>query len=102
MAVLLRQAHDALTEVRLRAELSRLRGELLHEILCENLRKPGDVEDPLLRIERRQLSAKLRQCIHDARCHLAHPRVELREQTRGSAANDRDVGGLVRCHAVEE
>jgi hypothetical protein len=26
----------------------------------------------------------------------------LREQTRGSAANDRDVGGLVRRHAVEE
>ncbi len=102
MAVLLRQPHHTFTEMRLRAELPRLRGELPHEVLRENLRKPGDVEDPLLRIQRRELSAELRQRVHDARRHLAHPRVKLREQTRGSAANDRDVGGLVRRHAVEE
>ena len=39
MTVLLRQPDDALAEMRLRAELPRLHGQLIHEILREHLRE---------------------------------------------------------------
>ena len=57
-------------------ELPRLLGELPHEVLREHLREAGDVEDVLLGIQRRELSAELRQRVDDLRRRAAHAGVE--------------------------
>jgi len=61
LAVLLAAAQpdDFLGEVDRRLPLQALLGEGLHEVLGENLRKTGDVEDVFLRIERGQLATDL-------------------------------------------
>jgi hypothetical protein len=42
----------------------------LDEVLGQDLGVTGDVEDPLLRIERRELAAELGQRVDDARARL--------------------------------
>src|SRR5690348_11100807 len=65
----------------------------------------GHVEDPLLRIERRELAADLRERVDDARGRLAHAGPEGGAQAHGAGADDGDVAdvgvGLDRCHVRE-
>ena len=105
MPVLLIETDHAFTEVRLRAELRRLRRELIHEILRQDLRKSTDVEDVFLGIQCLELAAELRKRVDDARGRPAHSGIELGEQSRRAAADDRDVNQLVGDfgrHGLEE
>src|SRR5690349_21509358 len=79
MPVLFLEADHVLAEVDRLAELRLLFGELLHEILGEDLRKTGDVEDVFLGVQRRELSAELRQRVDDLRRRLAHAGIEQSE-----------------------
>ena len=74
--------------------LERLAAQHLDEVLREDLRMAGHVEDPLLRIQRRQLAADLRQRVDDPRGRLAHPGPERRRQPDRAGADDRDVADL--------
>jgi len=63
--ILLRESHDALSEMH---GLTKLRGLLRqrpHEILRQHLGISGDVEDELLRVQRGKLSTELGQGVHD-------------------------------------
>ena len=108
MPILLGEPDHPLSEKRPRAELARLRGELDHQVLRENLREATDVEDVLLGIQRFQLSAELGQRVDDARGGAAHAGVELGEQSRRPAADDGEVCDLVSYvrgvggHGLEE
>ena len=83
MSVLLLEPDDALTEVRLRAELPRLLGELTARGPSpEPSGSPPTSKMYFSGIERGELSAELRQRVDDARRRAAHPRVELGEQIR--------------------
>jgi hypothetical protein len=55
----------------------------------------GDVEDPLLRIQRRALPAELGQRVDHPRRGLAHPGPERDRQADRTRADDRDVADLV-------
>jgi hypothetical protein len=77
-------------------ELRRLLGETFDEVLGQNLRESGDVEDELLRVERGELSAQLGERVDDAAGRLAHPGVEHGEESGGSSADDRDVLDIVK------
>ena len=90
-----------MAQVHVATELRRLLGELPHEVLGQHLREAGHVEDVLLGIERRELSAQLRQRVDDPRRGAAHPRVELREDPRRPAADDREVLEVVGLHGRE-
>ena len=71
-----------------------LLAQLRDEVLGQHLRVAGDVEDPLLRIQRRQLAADLGQRVDDARGRLAHARPEGGAQAHGARADDRDVADV--------
>ena len=55
----------------------------------------GHVEDPLLRIQRRELAAELGQRVDDARGRLAHAGPERGGEAHRAGADDRDVADLV-------
>ena len=67
----------------------------LDEVLGQDLGVAGDVEDPLLRIERRELAAELGQRVDDARAGLAHAGPEGGRQAHRAGADDRDVADVV-------
>jgi hypothetical protein len=72
VAPLLAQPGDAAVEVRRLVPAPRLLGEVLHEVLRQHLREAGDVEDVLLRVERGELPAELRERVDDLRRGAAH------------------------------
>ena len=75
--------------------LERLPPVGLHEILGEDPGMPGHVEDPLLRVERGQLAADLRERLDDAGARLAHARPERRREPHRTGPDDGDVADLV-------
>ena len=78
-----------------------LAAQLLDEVLGEHLRVTGDVEDPLLRVQRRQLAADLRQRVDDPRRGLAHAGPERGREPDRARPDDGDVAdlaGLVPVH----
>src|SRR5207247_7428446 len=91
LAVLRRalQPSDLLAEVDRRLPLQPLLGHSLHEVLGEDLGEARDVEDVLLRVERRELAADLIEVVDQAARGPAHPGVEGTEQSR------RDARGLL-------
>ena len=99
VAVAFVEPDDLVAEVDGLPELPLLFDELLHEVLGEDLRKAGDVEDVLLGIERGQLAAGLGQRIDDLRRDAPHAGVEQAEESRGPGADDRDVADFVR-HSI--
>ena len=86
------EAGDDLVEPDLAAELQRLLGEPLDQVLGEHLGEARDVEDVLLGIERHELAAQRRQRVHQAAGCPAHAGIEGAEQPGRAAADDRDVG----------
>jgi hypothetical protein len=91
VAVPLLETHDGLVQVRFPLELEGLVGERTHEVLREYFRKPADVEDVFLGIQRRELTAERGQRIDDPGFDAAHAGIEKCKQAGGSAADDRDV-----------
>ena len=75
--------------------LDRLLAVQLDEVLGQDLGVAGNVEDPLLRIERRELAAELGQRVDDARAGLAHAGPEGRGQAHRPRADHRDVADVV-------
>ena len=80
-------------------KLSSLFGEDIYQILRQDLRVPRDVEDVFLRVQRSELTTKLRQGVDDSGRGAPHARIKRGKETGGSPANDRDVCDLVRRHA---
>ena len=74
--------------------LEALLAQLVHQVLGDDPREAGNVVDPLLRVERRELAAELRQRVDDPRAGLAHPGPERRDQADRSGADHRDVADL--------
>src|SRR5690242_7043590 len=72
-------------------EPARLHDQRSHEVFRQYLRYAGNVEDVLLGIQRRELSAGLRKRVDDLRRHLSHTGIKQSEKPRGPPANDRDV-----------
>ena len=95
MPVAFLETDDALTQVHRRPKPRRLFRQLADEVLGENLGKPRDVEDVFFRIERRELTAELRQRIDDLRRDAPHPGVERGEETRRPTTNDGDVAKIM-------
>ena len=93
-AVMFEGAHP-LVEERGMPELAGLLGERVHQILCQHLGVARDVEDVLLRIQRSQLPADLRQGVDDPGRRAPHAGIELCEQPGWTAADDRDVDRLM-------
>jgi hypothetical protein len=87
----LAQPGDRAVQVRGEAPPRLLLHQAPHEILRQHLRVAGDVEDVLLRVERRELAAELRQGVDDLRRRAAHAGVERGEQPGGAAADDGEV-----------
>src|SRR5438876_1812329 len=85
------EADDLLTEVHRSLPLQRLLRHAAHQVLGEDLRKSGNIEDVLLRIERRELAADLVERIDQATRGAAHPGVKGAEQSRRAGADDRDI-----------
>src|SRR5213078_142147 len=85
------EADDPLTEVYRSLPLQRLLRHAAHQVLGEDLGKSGDIEDVLLRIERRELAADLVERIDQATGGAAHPGVKGAEQSRRAGADDRDI-----------
>src|SRR3982751_5499142 len=77
-------------------ESARLLDQRSYQVLGQYLRDAGNVEDVLLRIQRRQLSAGLRKRVDDLRRHLSHTRVEQSEESGGPTADNRDVLELLK------
>ncbi len=75
--------------------LDRLDPEALDQVLGQDLRVAGDVEDPLLRIQGGQLAAQLGQRIDDPGVGLPHPGPEGGAETDRSGPDDGDVPDLV-------
>jgi len=71
--------------------LERLVPKHLDEILGEQLRVSGHVEDPFLRIQRRQLPAELGERVDDPRVGLAHPCPEGGAQPDRTGTDHSDV-----------
>jgi hypothetical protein len=95
--VLPRDRLDGRLEVDRHVELLQgLAAQLLDEVLRQHLRVAGDVEDPLLGIQRGELAADLRQGIDDARGRLAHAGPERGRQPDRAGADDGDVADLSR------
>src|SRR5688572_22762898 len=92
MVVIPLERGDILVQVRFVVELVNLLLERLDQVLGEDFCESTNVEDVLLGIKRRQLAAELRQGVHDLRSRSAHPRIKRGEQSRRTAADDRDVG----------
>ena len=86
-AVLL-EGDDALIEVHRQSELLGLLELPSNQILGENPRKPGDVEDVLLGVECSELAAGLGQRVDHLRRHAAHACVEQSEQAGGAGAEN--------------
>ena len=80
------------------AELKSLRDHVAHEVLGQDLREAGHVEDVLLGIEGHELAAERGQGVHDARRGAAHARVEGGEEPGRPPADDRDVPELLLGH----
>src|SRR5262249_46663590 len=91
VAVLFLETHHALAEVNRLLELARLLGERLHEIFREDFGKARDVEDVFLGVQRRQLTAELRQRMDDLRGRASHAGIEKGEDPGGTTAYDCDV-----------
>src|SRR3982750_3056886 len=81
-------------------ESARLLYQRSYQVLGQYLRDAGDVEDVLLRIQRRQLSTGLRKRVDNLRRHLSHTSVEQCEEPGGPAADNGDV--LDRCFLSHE
>ena len=75
--------------------LERLHAQHLDQVSGEHLRMAGDVEDPLLGIERGQLAAELGQRVDHPRGCLAHAGPERRAHPDRAGADHRDVADLV-------
>ena len=80
-------------------ELPGLLREIPDQVLREHPRVARHVEDVFLRVERRELAAEFRERIDDLGRRAAHAGIEQGEQTRGAAANDREVAHRVGRHA---
>src|SRR3954465_15164434 len=77
-------------------ESARLLDQRSYQVLGQYLRDAGNVEDVLLRIQRRQLSTGLRKRVDNLRPHLSDTRVEQCEGPGGPTADDGDVLDLVK------
>src|SRR5438132_4941408 len=91
MIVFSLQPQHVLIQERGKLELRGLLGERLDQLLRENFRVAGDVEDVFLGVQRGQLSAELRESVHDLRGRPAHSGIKKSEEPCGSSADDRDV-----------
>src|SRR3954447_25367935 len=87
---------DVLIEVRPEVELCGLIDQRADQVLGQNLRVSADIEDVFLGVKRGQLTTQLRQGVDDLGGGAAHARVKRGEQPRWAAADNRDVGDLVR------
>src|SRR5207245_1807475 len=87
-----------LAEDDLRAVLKALLGAHVDELLSQDLRVPGDIEDVLLGIGRRHLSAELLEALDDAHRRVAVPGVVRGGQPDGARAEDGDVDEAVSAH----
>src|SRR2546422_498187 len=94
------QADDLLSQVDGRAELQALLGHALDQVLGEDLREAGDVEDVLLGIESRELAAHLVEIVDQPAGRAAHPRVEGAEQPRRAGPDDRDIFDVLHAARV--
>jgi hypothetical protein len=74
--------------------LDRLLAQLVDEVLRDDPRVAGHVVDPLLGVERGELTAEVRQRVDDLRAGLAHARPEGGDQAHRPGADDRDVADL--------
>src|SRR5205085_2799005 len=79
--------------------LERLHAQHLDEVARQHLRMARDIEDPLLRIQRRELPAQLGQRVDDPRVGLAHPRPERRAHADGAGADHGYVPDLIEVLA---
>jgi hypothetical protein len=75
--------------------VERLLAHQLDEVAGEHARVTGHVEDPLLRVQRRELAAELRQRVDHARRRLAHPGPERRREPHGAGTDHGDVADFV-------
>ena len=103
VAVFFLEADHALPQMRrdarLLMELSGLLREIPDEIFRQHARVACHVEDVLLRVQRRELTAKLRERIDDLGRRAAHAGVKQGEQARGAAADDGEVANGMGRHA---
>ena len=102
MSVFLLQPDHLLPEVRrhprLLVKLACLFGQQADQVFREDARISRYIEDVLLRVERRQLSAKLRKRIDQLRGRATHPGIEEREEASWPAADDRQVADFMGRH----
>src|SRR6266566_6054793 len=89
------ECDHVLIEVRLEMELRCLFDERVHHVLGQNLGEAADIEDVFLGVQRRELTAQLRQGVDNARRCPAHPSVKSGEQSGWTAADNGDVCNLV-------
>src|SRR5258708_11161544 len=99
MIVALVEPDDLVSEVDGLAEPPVLVDELVDEVLRQDRRNAGDVEDVLLGIERGQLPAGLGERVDDLCADLSHAGVEQAKESRGPGADDRDIANFVR-HSI--
>ena len=72
-------------------KLTRLVGEIPHQLLRQNARVARHIEDVFLRVQRGELAAKLGQGINDLGRGTAHAGVKQGKQPSGAAADDGQV-----------
>src|SRR2546426_4912144 len=72
-------------------ELEGLLGHPLHQVLGEDLWEARDVEDVLLRVQRRELAAHLIEVVDQTAGGPAHSRVKSAEQPGRAGADNRDI-----------
>src|SRR5206468_17065 len=72
-------------------ELEGLLGHPLHQVLGEDLWEARDVEDVLLRVQRRELTAHLVEVVDQTAGGPAHSRVKSAEQSGRAGADNRDI-----------
>jgi len=85
------ESEHGFVEPDLAAELERLFGHPLDQVLGQDSGKTGDVEDELLGVERGELAAQRRERIDDPAGGAPHTGVERAEQPGGATADDGDV-----------
>ena len=89
---------DHLTQMGGGAELQSLRRHVPNQVLGQNFREAGDIEDVFLRIQGHQLPAERGQGIDDTRGGAAHPSVESGKEARRASSDDRDVFEFLLGH----
>ncbi len=88
---------DLLAQMHLWVELEALLDAEVDEALALHLRMPGDVEEVLLRVDRRDLTTELLEALDDPDGRVPVSRVVGRSKPDRPAADDGDVAD-VACH----